>query len=189
MKNNELSLELLTLKLTTLLALATGQRVQTLSLIELKNIQSSNKGIEIKIPKRIKTSNKNTFLSLSFYLEDPHVCVATTLLYYMEKTKPMRNLDFCQNLLMTFKKPYHNATSQTISRWVKKIMFKSGIDTTQFTAHSTRHASTSLAQRKGIPFDVIKSAAGWTNKSQTFAKFYQRTIRDPQSFAKAILGK
>lgn len=40
--------------LTMLLALSTGQRVQTLSVIYFKNIRSYNEDIEIKITQRIK---------------------------------------------------------------------------------------------------------------------------------------
>ena len=43
-----------------LLALATGQRVQTIALIELNNI-ISERSVEIKISGRIKSSKKNSF--------------------------------------------------------------------------------------------------------------------------------
>lgn len=56
--NNNLNLEQLTLKLTTLIALATAQRAQTISKIELDNILRQDDRVEIRIPARIKTSGK-----------------------------------------------------------------------------------------------------------------------------------
>ena len=36
------------------------------------------------------------------------------------------------------------------------------VDTSVFTAHSTRHASTSAAKRRGVDLDLIRKTAGWT---------------------------
>lgn len=55
-KNEELSLELLSKKVITLLDLVTDQRIQTLSLIDIRNIVVKEDIIEIKIPECIKTS-------------------------------------------------------------------------------------------------------------------------------------
>lgn len=191
-KNEDLSLEDLSHKLSILLALASGQRVQTLALIKLENISRSCKGIEIKIPDRVKTSGINKFqplISLPFMPNDKEICVATTILCYIERTEKLRTEGVrSKNLFLTLKRPYHNATSQTISNWIKKIMSKSDIDTNTFKVHSTRHASTSAAYRKGMSFDTIRLAAGWSENSQTFAKFYNRPINDCNNFAHAVLS-
>ncbi|XP_050305029.1 uncharacterized protein LOC126742419 [Anthonomus grandis grandis] len=191
LNNDHITLEYLTYKLAILLALTTGQRVQTLSLIDTKNIFQSEKGVEIKITDKIKTSGKNAFqpiLTLPFYKEDISVCVATTLICYLGRTKVFRSNDVkYSKLLLTFKKPIHNATAQTISRWIKKLMKESGVDITKFTPHTTRHASTSAAFKKGITFDTIRSAAGWSANSKTFAVFYNRPIKNLSSFAQAVL--
>lgn len=192
LNNEEISLEYLTYKLAILLALASGQRVQTLSLIETHNIKKLDKTIEIRIPHRIKTSGKNKLqpiIVLPFYTQDSRICVATTLLYYLNITKDLRsNATECNNLFLTFKKPHHNATTQTISRWIKKIMQESGVDISQFSSHSTRHAATSAAFRKGISLDTIRSAAGWSEGSKTFAVFYNRPLQDQSTFAQVILS-
>lgn len=190
MNNYNISLEKLSCKLAMLLALSTGQRVQTLSLIEVCNIRTHSEGVEIKVPKRVKTSGLNRhqpILSLPFYPSDPNICVASTLLFYVEKTSSYRHSNVCNNLFITFKKPFHNASSQSISRWIRKVMSESGIDTSIFTPHSTRHASTSKAYSKGISCDIIRSAAGWSNNSKSFAMFYNRPIRDSSSFATSVL--
>lgn len=189
LKNEDISLEILTKKLTVLLALSTGQRIQTLSLIKVKDISLGSKKIEIKIAGRIKTSALNKpqpFLILPFFDIDPEVCVARALLQYLEKTKDLRNS--CESLFITYKKTHHQASPQTISRWIKNILEASGIDISQFKPQSTRHASTSLAARAGVSFDAIRLAAGWSKNSRTFANFYHRPIIDNTQFAKTVLG-
>lgn len=191
-QNKDISLEKLSHKLSMLMALASGQRVQTLALIEIKNIVESEKGIEIRVTKKIKTSGRNAYqplIVLPFMKNDINICVATTLQDYMKRTEGLRtNTVKTSNLLLTYKKPIHNATSQTISRWIKKTMLESGVDTNLFKPHSTRHASTSLACRKGVTFDTIRLAAGWTENSKTFAKFYNRPMKEQGTFAQAVLS-
>nr|CAH7744531.1 unnamed protein product [Callosobruchus chinensis]CAH7758161.1 unnamed protein product [Callosobruchus chinensis]CAH7759503.1 unnamed protein product [Callosobruchus chinensis] len=160
--NDTLNLRDLTFKLTILLLLSTGQRVQTIANIEVCNIVNSSDGISIKIPKRLKTSGKN-------------------------KAQPNIRNSQTNNLLITFKKPYKNASSQSISRWVKCMLKLCGIDTDIFTAHSTRHAATSAAALKGISIDTIRCSAGWSEKSQVFGRFYNRPIII-NNFAESILG-
>ena len=60
------------------------------------------------------------------------------------------------------KKPFHTATKQTLSWWIKKVLNDSGVDTSISKSHSTRHVSTSLASIKGINQDEIRKAAGWS---------------------------
>ena len=62
--------------------------------------------------------------------------------------------------------------TQTLSRWIKRTLKESGVDTGVFSAYSVRHASTSAAKRAGVSIDVIKRIAGWSKDSQVFAKYY-----------------
>nr|CAH7726456.1 unnamed protein product [Callosobruchus chinensis] len=159
--NENISLEQISYKLAMLLALVSAQRVQTLSLIELKDIKSSSQGVQIFVSSRIKTSGPNReqpIIALPFYEADRAIC-----------------------------KPHHNASSQTISRWIRNVLSKAGIDPNKYTSHSTRHASTSLADRKGISVDVIRAAAGWSQQSKTFAIFYKRPVCDTYAYARALL--
>nr|CAH7717736.1 unnamed protein product [Callosobruchus chinensis] len=172
---DSLSLELLTKKLIMLLALSSGHKVQTL--------------IEIKISKRIKTSGKNKLqpiLILPFIKECPDLCVASVLELYVKKTKSYR----CTNcyIILTHKKPIHKGTTQTISRWLKDILKKSGINTEIFCGHSTRHAATSAAFRSGINIDTIRNCAGWTETFDVFHKFYNHPVTENRiEFPKALL--
>lgn len=188
--NEGLSLRDITLKLASLLALVTAHRVQTLSLIRLENIVHLQNGIEIKIPDRIKTSgrgSKQPLLTLPKFTQNPKLCVASTLDCYLKITKAFRG-DVAR-LFITFKKPFRAATSQSISRWIKLVLARSGLNTSIFTAHSTRHAATSAAYRSGVNLDVIRRTAGWSVDSQTFAVFYNKPIvKSGNVFADSILS-
>lgn len=173
---NDLSLEKLTYKTIMLLALATAQRVQTLSKINIKNIQISTDRIMIKIPELIKTSrpsSKQPILYLPFFNDRPSVCPAKTLISYMERTADIRKSD---SLFLAIKKPHNSVGTQTLSRWLKHTLSECGIDASLFSAHSTRHAATSRARSLGVSVDTIRNTAGWSGRSQTFARFYQRLI-------------
>lgn len=187
--NSQLNLRGLTQKTLVLLLLATGQRIQSIASIECQNITETADGINIKIPKRLKTSGRNKYqpnISLPFFNNNKQLCVAGAVKLYLEKTSNFRNA-LTNNLFMTHKKPFRNASSQTLSRWVKNILDKSGIDSKIFTAYSTRHAATSAAARKGVSIDVIRQSAGWSEKSGTFAKFYLRPIHT-NNFSQAVLN-
>lgn len=184
------SLRSLSQKLITLLALTTAHRIQTLSWIRLPNIFESDSGFQILIEDRVKTSGVNRdqpCLQIPYFKKNPKLCVATTLKEYLCTTKEIRPQD--SNLLfITYKKPYKTVSKQSLSRWVKDTLQQSGIDTTIFKAHSTRHASTSKAFNQRISLEVIRKTAGWTQTSSTFANFYNRPLSQEQLFSNTILS-
>ena len=93
------------------------------------------------------------------------------------------------SLFISFKKPYKDVTTQTLSRWVNDCLQESGINTEIFTAHSTRHASTSAANRNGLDLDTIRRTAGWTLNSNTFSKFYNlKLVSTKDAYANAVLN-
>ena len=151
----------ITRKLCMLLALGTAQRAQTLSLIRLENIRFDTKGVTIMIDEVTKTSsinNPNPILYLPFFVQDENICIARCLKYYINLTREIRN--DVKQLFLSINKPHKAITSQTISRWLKEVLSKSGIDTSIFSGHSTRHASTSKVKELGINLDVIRKTAG-----------------------------
>lgn len=189
--NENQSLDILTKKLVALLALSTAQRTQTLSLICLSNIKVGESRIEITVNDLIKTSGPNRSqpnLIIPFFPNKEQICPAKTLSSYLELTKSFRNNPRTDRLILTTKKPIHNAAASTISRWIRQVLSDSGVDTNVFSAHSTRHASTSAAKRNGVSIDIIKRTAGWSGNSLTFAKFYNRPIiiDEGNVFAEAI---
>lgn len=182
----ELLLPDLSKKVVTLLALCTGHRMQTLGSIILPNIHASETGYEIFISSRLKTSKHlrtQPTLSLPFF-ELPAVCPATALRLYLSRTASLRGST--ESLFISPYPPFAPVSTQTLTRWVRCILKNSGVEDT-FSAHSTRHASTSAAHRAGIPLDEIRKTAGWTSTSSTFANFYNRPLRSPTHFAAAVL--
>ncbi|KAJ8921889.1 hypothetical protein NQ315_008522 [Exocentrus adspersus] len=185
-----LTLEKLTYKFVVLLALISSQRVQTLTKVKLSNITYFEDKIEIKITDIIKTSAPGKcqpILTLPYFHENPNLCIATILKYYIDTTQQYRNSH--DQLLITIKKPHHPASAQTVAKWIKKGLALGGVNTDIFKSHSTRHASTSAAFKKGLSIESIRRTAGWSEKSSTFNKFYNRPLSQNKSFAEYLLNE
>lgn len=187
---SDITISQLTMKLVTLLALITGHRLQTLACIRLQNIVRFPDRLEIKISDKVKTSSKNfqPFLVIPYFRENPELCLASVIDFYELSTKDLRpaNTDL---FILTIKKPIHPVSTQRLSKWIKMTLTASGINTTLFSSYSTRHAATSAAHRAGVSIDIIRSTAGWTEKSNMFARFYNRPLcKDATAFAKGVLS-
>lgn len=126
-------------------------------------------------------------LIIPFYKHEEILCPAFALTQYLEKTAKLHGSE--RKLFIFFKKPHNTVTTQTLSRWIKNVLETSGIDISCFSAYSTRHAATSQ-NRDGVNIDIVLKTAGWTQKSNTFARFYKRNIiKEKTSFALTILNK
>lgn len=168
--HESLSLEKVTKKLVLLLALATGQRTQTLAALKLSQISLSDK-IIIRVPDRLKTSapgRPQPFFSFSPFEGHENLCIYSLMKHYLHITKDIRSPPH-DSLFLSFVSPHKAVGSQTISRWLKLSLEECGVRSDLFTAHSTRHASTSRAAQKGVSLDLIKRAAGWSGQSRVFA--------------------
>ena len=175
LKENEfLSLPDLTLKLCALLALITAQRTQTLHSIRVSCIHKVDKGINIEIIDKIKNSKPGveTVLKLEPY-HDKKLCVIETLENYLERTRKLRKGH--DKLFLCYKSPFQASSKNTISRWIKTVMDRAGIDVSVFKPHSVRSASSSAMLREGTPLEKVLKRAGWSSAS-TFYRFYNRKI-------------
>ncbi len=187
--NDKLELSMLSIKLVGLLALISGQRVQTLAAIKLENIKCSTNMIRIFIPDNLKTSGKNVCqpcIVLPEFKKNKKLCVKFTLEEYLNRTKKLRKDEY---LFISIISPYKKVTSQTISKWLVKLLDMSDVDTTIYKSHSFRHSSTSKAFRKGVNINSIYCNAGWSAKSKVFGKFYNKPCDDINEFAYAVLNK
>lgn len=180
------SLKDLSFKLIGLLALCTGQRVQTLTYIKLSNIHWGET-VQIIISSKLKTTTvtKSNPILIIPPFHDSQLCPVKTLKQYVESTKVIRN--GCDELFISFVKPHKKVCSQSISRWLVKLLKLAGIEDA-FKAHSFRHASTSKAARNGVNMDVILRRVGWTVNSSVFARFYNRPVLDESEFAVNVLN-
>ena len=62
---------------------------------------------------------------------------------------------------ITYGKPHHPASKDSLARWVQELMGNSGIDTEIFKPHSTRVASNSAVYKLGLPLqEVLKRGSG-----------------------------
>lgn len=112
------SLKNLSHKLLVLLLLATGQRLQTISLISLDNIRENDNGLKVFITALIKTSGPKRpqpCLDLPFFKENLNLCVASLLKEYLKRTSSLRK-DNSSALFISFKKPFSPVSKQTLSR-------------------------------------------------------------------------
>lgn len=187
--HDKFSLEIISRKLVTLLALTTAQRMQTLAAIRLSNVILSD-SLVIRIPARLKTSRvgkSQPLLSFRPFLEKPELCIFSLVSFYVNVTCDLRQ-DGCDSFFISFRSPHNAVSSQTLGRWVKSELNAAGVNINIFSAHFTRHASTSFAASKGINLDEIRRTAGWSRSSDVFARFYNRPIIKDPSFQSTILN-
>ena len=184
-----ISLKELTHKLVMLTALVTGQRCQSFHLMDLSSMQQNADHYKFIIQDFVKQSapgRKQPELILPVFPADCRVCVYSVLSEYIKCTAPLRGGE--TRLFISFVKPHQAVSRDTISRWIKNVMIKSGIDVGVFKPHSTRAASTSKANACQVPIDLILKAASWKGDC-TFRKFYNKPFVDDVSyFGQAVLG-
>lgn len=185
--SEDVSLKDLTLKTVMLVSLVSAQRGQTIHYLNLDDMISSETSITFILKKPIKQSKpgvKPLVIKFTSYPADPRICVVTTLRTYLACTKSKRG--DTKQLFISYLKPFKPVSRNTISRWIKVAMRKSGINVEMFRPHSTRAAATSKANASLVPLDQILATAGWSSAS-TFAKFYNKPIDVKNSFAESIL--
>ena len=73
-------------------------------------------------------------------------------------------------------KPHMAASQNTISKWVKLILSKAGIDSS-FTTHSTRAAASSVANLKSVPLQTICGVV----ECENIAKLYKKPLELEES--------
>ena len=187
LKNSELSLPQLTRKLVTLLAISTLLRSAELASVGLESIKVADRFLSFSLFKVRKAQRAGPLQVFSLpkfgVLElDPVECVV----HYIEWTLPHRSLVNGSHLFIGLVKPYKPVVGFTVANWIKKQLRESGIDTTTFSAHSTRGAASSKAARSGVAVSTILSSACWASES-IFIKFYKRDRPSDMAVAEAVL--
>ena len=183
---NRLTLKELSFKLCMLLALLSGQRCQTLHILDIEHMVLSDSRCIFYIMSVIKHSRRGSHqkpLEIEAYPKCTDLCVVTVLKEYLRRTEPFRKKSGSK-LFLTLLNPHSPASKDTVSRWIKTTLSLAGIEL-NYTAHSTRMAATSAADKCGVPIETIMEAAGWSNSS-TFGKFYRKNV-DKASMGQSIL--
>ena len=122
----------------------------------------------------LKLSRKGKHLAPLEFLVFPQnekLCIVSLLREYLCRTEEIRGEE--KKLLLSYQALHKPVSRNTLARWLRQVLNGAGVDTAQFSAHSTRAASTSAALSSGVPVDVVLLAAGWSSES-TFTRFYRK---------------
>ena len=170
-----------------LLAVATGQRVQTLRAIHLDNLVSNEDSISINITTRMKQT-KGDRPAPSLFIpkldSDPNICVKRCINHYIICTTMYRK---AQYLLVSHVYPHNWVSTTTLSRWLCTILSEAGVDSKVFSAHSTCSASSSKAALH-IPMAKVMEVVDWRSET-VFRQHYLRPISSRGDFAKSVFTK
>ncbi|XP_046583872.1 uncharacterized protein LOC124291013 [Haliotis rubra] len=159
--NANLSDKLLTGKLAMLLALTSAGRASELQQLDTRYMCIKDDRVTFHLTKRTKTCRPGkTHMVLEFFRfeEDRSSCVVECIEGYLSRSRLWQQTSdevLRHNLLLSYVKPHGHVKTCTISRWLKDVMKESGL-AAEFTAHSTRAASTSKAMGQGISVDDIQ---------------------------------
>ena len=104
---------------------------------------------------------------------DPKLCPLNTLLCYIERTKHFRG--DVDAIFVLIRQPPCPARPQTIIRWCKAIMAKTGL--AQFDVRSTRSLSSSKSLLLQMPIDKILSKVGWQRATTFIYKYMKKLTR------------
>ena len=183
-----LSMKQLTQKLSVLLLLLSGQRHQTIHLLDIRNMTITAGSVKFRIGDLVKQSRPGTHVNeivFKGYAPNRKLCIRTVLMAYLKRTLNVQGGE--KRLLLTYGRPIHAASKATIRRWTLEVLAESGVDLTIFTPHSTRSAATSKAS-KHVPLDTILKTAGWSRES-TFRQYYDKPIDKSGTFGNAVLAR
>ncbi|WAR26591.1 hypothetical protein MAR_012295 [Mya arenaria] len=173
-----LSLKDLTLKLVMLMALTQAARVHTLHLLNFKCNKKLKSEYVLQFNGHLKQSRPgHNVVCVSFraYPPDRRLCVYTVLKEYLSRTSVLRHNGNSGKFFMSYVKPHATVTRDTISRWIKTVMRRAGINVKDFSSHSVRSVVTSKASTSAVPIADILTKAGWSRES-TFRKFYDKPV-------------
>ena len=117
----------------------------------------------------MKTSKPGKSAEVTFEClpDQPQICSKCTVMAYILRTVAYRCPDpnLCvSRLFISYVRPHKPVTTDTLARRIKSVLRSSGIDTSEFKAHSVRSASSSHAYARGVPIADILRAADWTNE-------------------------
>ena len=166
------------IKTLALVALTSSDRGQTLHSMKIDQYNETESGLDFVIFDRLKTTRKVLKPKVVSCISSdiPTLNLRDYVIEYMRRTLPYR--EECANKGMEFPKQLfiswftkRPVTRQTLTRWLRDCLEKSGIDSNQFTAHSFRGAGLSSAYAHGASIESIVKHGSWTNVN-TFKRHY-----------------
>ena len=152
--------------------MVTGQRRQTVCLIDLRNMSWDKNEVRCRIGDLTKTPSRKSHqeeLIVTACSPDRRLCVVKYLQEYVNRTKALRGSG--TQLLISWGKPHWAIPRDSLRRRTKLVLQKAGIDLSAFSPHSARAAPTSK-MAKFVPLKTILKTVGWRRKC-TLATYYQ----------------
>lgn len=175
---SDISLKDLTFKTLALVALTSSDRGQTIHQMRVDQFTRTDNGLDFVIFNRLKTTRKilKPKVVSCITSDIPSLNLLNYVTEYIQRTHPYREEcakegdEFPNQLFLSWftKRP---VTRQTLTRWLRNCLEKSGIDSSQFTAHSFRGAGLSAAYAHGASIESIVKHGCWTNVN-TFKRHY-----------------
>ena len=123
------------------------ERVSEVVSHDLRYRRFNPEGVTFALPDLTKKFRAGKDLKTSFHAsfeENPNLCVVKSLKVYEHRTS-----EFRPKLLLSYIHPHKPISGASLSRWLKDIISRAGIDTSIFKAHSVRGASASAAYERG----------------------------------------
>ena len=139
-----------------MLWLLTGQRGQSLTLIDTRNITLTKNSLKIRFGDLLKTSRpdfQQQEIETKGFAPAQRLRVVTVVKEYLTRSEKLSGSE--TQLFVACQEPYLAVSRNTISRWVKEVMAAAGVDIKIFTPLSLRAASASAALRANVPIDTI----------------------------------
>jgi len=129
------------------------------------------------IHKLLKTSRPGkhaTNLTFTAYSPDNRLCPIVCLCEYAKRTSKLRTGS--DQLLVSIQKSHKPVSTHTISRWLKTVLEKAGIDTSVFKAHTTR-----APLHLQLPFPRFLCLLSWTMQAGWMQRPLENSTRNSLS--------
>ena len=154
---------------------------KSIHLLDIGNMTLSPSQVSFRLGDLVKQSRPGNHTGdVSFKAYAPHrrMCTVTVLREYLKRTETVRTRE--SQLLLTYQRPEHAASSDSIRRWTPETMQAPGTVLNIFSPHSTRVASSSRAKAK-VPLTTSLRTVGWQRKS-TFRSYCDKQVAKKYDF-------
>ena len=128
----------LSLKLRMLLALTRSSRASGIHHLNIRFMLNTGDKVTFhshKLHESWRKGKPPPCLTVYVYSLDKQLCVVQTLNRYLEMTKDRKDPSRTQ-LFLSYRKPYKEIASSTVSGWIKKVLQLANVDTNVFKGHS-----------------------------------------------------
>lgn len=178
LKNESLSLDMLTRKVAVLTMLTSTRRVGDIVLMDIDHCMEDTTGLIYHLQTPVKNFNPKTLphkaslqtISIKAYPVNKNLCPVAAIKHYCSVTEKLRTT---RKLFCTTTSPHRAATTPTIRRWLIDMLHRAGI--TGSTAHDFRKASASSSYWSGKSISQILHEGGWTNDT-SFVRYYLKSV-------------